>query len=175
VKAGVEEETAQLLRSVSIFEEPTAPLTSYEATLRLDTRDVPYYEALSDVGRWWAGLPGYEPAPVPETARLPMYSTRYSFHQDLDPGRVEEQCRLAKDLGCEAVIVDDGWQTTSNERGYAYTGDWETAPEKIPDERAHVDRVHDLGMKFMLWYSVPFVGVNSRAWERFSGKLTPRG
>lgn len=171
VKAGVEEETAELLCSVSIFEEPTAPLASYEATLRLDTRDVPYHEAISDVGRWWAGLPGYEPAPVPETARLPMYSTWYSFHQDLDPGRVEEQCRLAKDLGCEAVIVDDGWQTTSNERGYAYTGDWEPAPEKVPDMREHVERVHALGMRFLLWYSVPFVGVNSRAWERFSGML----
>lgn len=171
VKAGVEEETAELLCSVSIFEEPTAPLASYEATLRLDTRELPYHEAISGVGRWWAGLPGYEPAPVPETARLPMYSTWYSFHQDLDPGRVEDQCSLAKDLGCEAVIVDDGWQTTSNERGYAYTGDWEPVPEKVPDMRTHVDRVHALGMKFLLWYSVPFVGVNSRAWERFSGML----
>jgi len=138
VKVGVEEETARLLCSISIFEEPTAPLTGYEATLRLDTRDIPYHEALSDAGRWWAGLPGYEPAPVPETARLPMYSTWYGFHQDLDPGRVEEQCRLAKDLGCEAMIVDDGWQTTSNERGYAYTGDWEPATEKVPDMREHV-------------------------------------
>ncbi|MDQ4129042.1 MAG: alpha-galactosidase [Actinomycetota bacterium] len=171
VKVGVEEETAELLCSVSIFEEPTAPLTGYEATLRLDTRDIPYHEALSAVGRWWAGLPGYEPAPVPENARLPMYSTWYSFHQDLDPGRVEEQCRLAKDLGCGAVIVDDGWQTTSNERGYAYTGDWEVAPEKVPDMREHVARVHALGMEFLLWYSVPFVGVHSRAWERFSGML----
>ncbi len=37
--------------------------------------------------------------------------------------------------------------------------------------RAHVDRVHALGIKFLLWYSVPFVGVRSRAWERFSGML----
>jgi alpha-galactosidase len=145
VKVGVEEETAEMGYLVSIFEEPTAPLTGYEAMLRLDTRDIPYHEAISDVGRWWAGLPGYEPAPVPEIARLPMYSTWYSFHQGLDPGRVEEQCRPAKDLGCEAVIVDDGWQTTSNERGYAYTGDWEPTPEKVPDMRAHVDRIHALG------------------------------
>ena len=116
-------------------------------------------------------MPGYEPAGVPESARLPMYSTWYSFHQDLDPGRIEEQCRLAKELGCEAVIVDDGWQTTSNERCYAYTGDWEPTPEKVPDMRAYVDRVHALGMKVLLWYSVPFVGRHSKAWERFSGML----
>jgi alpha-galactosidase len=169
--AGVHEESGEASCWVRLFDEPPAPLAVYEATLRLDSRDLPYHEVLSDVGRWWAGLPGYEPAGVPETARLPMYSTWYSFHQDLDPGRVEEQCRLAKELGCEAVIVDDGWQTTSNERGYAYTGDWEPAPEKVPDMRAHVDRVHALGMKFLLWYSVPFVGLHSRAWHRFSGML----
>jgi alpha-galactosidase len=169
--AGVHEESGEASCWVRLFDEPPAPLAVYEATLRLDTRDLPFYETLSDVSRWWAGLPGYEPAGVPETARLPMYSTWYSFHQDLDPGLVEEQCRLAKELGCEAVIVDDGWQTTSNERGYAYTGDWEPAPEKVPDMRAHVDRVHALGMKFLLWYSVPFVGHHSRAWDRFSGML----
>jgi alpha-galactosidase len=169
--AGVHEESGETSCWVSLFDEPPAPLDVYEATLRLDTRDLPYHQALSDVSRWWAILPGYEPAGVPETARLPMYSTWYSFHQDLDPGRVEEQCQLAKELGCEAVIVDDGWQTTSNERGYAYTGDWVPAPEKVPDMRAHVDRVHALGMKFLLWYSVPFVGLHSRAWDRFSGML----
>jgi alpha-galactosidase len=169
--AGVHEESGEASCWVRLFDEPLAPLGVYEATLRLDTRDLPYYETLSDVSRWWAGLPGYEPAGVPETARLPMYSTWYSFHQDLEPGRVEEQGRLAKELGCEAVIVDDGWQTTSNERGYAYTGDWEPAPEKIPDMREHVDRVHALGMKCLLWYSVPFVGRHSKAWERFSGML----
>ena len=126
------------------------PLVATKATLGLDTRDLPYYETLSGVSRWWAGLPGHGPAGVPETARLPMYSTWYSFHQDLEPGRVEEQCRLAKELGCEAVIVDNGWQTTSNERGYAYTGDWEPAPEKVPDMREHVDGVHALEMKFLL-------------------------
>ena len=100
--AGVHEESGEASCWVRLFDEPHAPLGVYEATLRLDTRYLPYYETLSDVSRWWAGLPGYEPAGVPETARLPMYSTWYSFHQDLEPGRVEEQCRLAKELGCEA-------------------------------------------------------------------------
>jgi alpha-galactosidase len=169
--AGVHEESGEARCWVRLFDEPLAPFGVYDATLRLDTRDLPYYETLSDVSRWWAGLPGYEPAGVPESARLPMYSTWYSFHQELEPGRVEEQCRLAKELGCEAVIMDDGWQTTSNERGSAYTGDWEPAPEKVPDMREHVDRVHALGMKFLLWYSVPFIGRHSKAWERFSGML----
>jgi len=174
VKAGVEEESAEIVCSVGFFEAPVAPFAEYEATLRLDSRDVPYYEALAGVGHWWAGMPGYGPAPVPETARLPMYSTWYGFHQDLDPGRVEGQCRLAKELGCEAVIVDDGWQTTSSERGYAHTGDWEPVKEKFPDMAAHVGRVHGLGMEYLLWYSVPFVGYESEAYRRFDGRLLNR-
>src|SRR6266702_3583774 len=93
---------------------------------------------------WWASLPDYQPALVPETARLPMYSTWYSFHQQVMAAQIEEQCRLAKALGCEAVIVDDGWHTAGVARNYASTGDWEVAAEKIPDMKAHVARVHEL-------------------------------
>ena len=34
---------------------------------------------------------------------------------------------------------------------------------------AHVARVHQLGLKYILWYSVPFVGKYSRAAKRFEG------
>ncbi|QHW35515.1 alpha-galactosidase (plasmid) [Paenibacillus rhizovicinus] len=169
--AWIIEETAEYECSVQLFMEPGAPIDHYSATLRIDTRDIPYYDSIREVGEWWAGMPGYLPSPVPDTARLPMYSTWYSFHQQVTPEEVEEQCRMAKELGCEAVIVDDGWQTSNNERGYAYCGDWEVSPERIPDMKAHVRRVHQLGMKYLLWYSVPFVGIHSKAWKRFEGKM----
>ncbi|GLV54783.1 hypothetical protein KDH_16300 [Dictyobacter sp. S3.2.2.5] len=171
IKAGVSEETGELHCSLNLFVESSPELADYTATLRLDTRAIPYYTALDNVQRWWAEQPGYEPAPVPEPARLPMYSTWYSFHQQLEPAAIEAQCRIAKELGCEAVIVDDGWQTINNERGYAYCGDWEVATEKIPDMKAHVARVHELGMKYVLWYSVPFVGQHSKAWSRFNNRM----
>lgn len=171
MKAGVSEETGEIHCSLDLFVESSPELSDYKATLRLDTRAIPYYTALNEVQQWWAQQPGYEPAQVPEPARLPMYSTWYSFHQHLEPTAIEAQCRIAKELGCEAVIVDDGWQTINNERGYAYCGDWEVATEKIPDMKAHVARVHELGMKYILWYSVPFVGQHSKAWPRFSNRM----
>jgi alpha-galactosidase len=146
-------------------------MTHYEVTLRLDTRSIPYHSALADVAKWWAGLPGMEPSRVPEHARLPMYSSWYSFHQKLFPEGLERQCRLAKQLGMESVIVDDGWQTDDNSRGYAYCGDWEVTPVKFADFAAHVARVHDIGMKYILWFSVPFVGIHSKAYRRFEGKV----
>jgi len=171
MRAGLREETAEFEIWLELFTEACPPISRYEAILRIDTRDIFYADSLREVGEWWAGLPGYEPSAVPEAARLPMYSTWYSFHQQLVPEEIEKQCRLARELGCEAVIVDDGWQTLNNERGYAYCGDWEVSPERIPDMKAFVDRVHALGMKFILWYSVPFVGRYSKAWSRFEGKF----
>lgn len=170
-QAGVHEETAVFRCSVTLFEEPTSPLAKYEATLRVDLRDLAYYDSLNEVQMWWSGLPGLTPSSVPATARAPMYSTWYSLHQFVTPEAIEEQCRLAKALGCETVIVDDGWQTSDNARGYAYCGDWEVCAAKIPDMKAHVERVHGLGMKYMLWYSVPYIGRHSKAWERFGDKM----
>ncbi|MFC5471504.1 glycoside hydrolase family 36 protein [Cohnella suwonensis] len=100
-----------------------------------------------------------------------MYSTWYTFHQQLTHEGIEEQCSLAKASGCNAVIVDDGWQTSDNARGYAYCGDWLVCGEKIPDMKAHVERVHALGMKYLLWYSFPFVGRNSESWVKYQDKL----
>lgn len=153
---------------VQLFTGPQATINTYELTLRLDKRDVPYWQTLKEVAQWWEKMPAYKANISPDAARLPMYSTWYSFHQKLEPKAVEEQCRLAKSLGCETVIEDDGWQTLDSNRGYAYTGDWN--PDRIPKMKAHVDKVHQLGMKFMLWYSVPFVGEKSKIYPKFVGK-----
>ncbi|ASA19679.1 glycoside hydrolase family 36 protein [Paenibacillus donghaensis] len=169
--AGLHEESASFDCRVTLFAEPCSPLQQYELTLRLDARRHPYYEALQEVSDWWASLEGCRPAPVPETAREPMYSTWYSFHQQLEPEAVEEQCRIAAQLGCKAVIIDDGWQTSDESRGYAYCGDWAVSPAKLPEMKHHVARVHQLGLKYLLWYAVPFIGKHSMAWSRFGHKL----
>ncbi len=168
---GLHEETSCFHCSVTLFAESSPPVDHLEITLRLDSRSHPYYEALKGVTEWWAGLPGCDPSPVPEAAREPMYSTWYSFHQQLTPDAVEAECRAAAAVGCKTVIVDDGWQTSDATRGYAYCGDWRESTEKIPDLKAHVARIHKYGMKFMLWYAVPFIGKHSQAWARFENKL----
>ncbi|MBO5091950.1 MAG: alpha-galactosidase, partial [Clostridia bacterium] len=72
--------------------------------------------------------------------------------------------------GMDTVIVDDGWQTDDNSRGYGYCGDWEVCKAKIPNMKDFVDKIHDLDMRFMVWFSVPFVGVHSKSFARFKGK-----
>jgi len=169
--AKVIEETACANCHVSLFCAPVPPLTEYSTTVRFDARPLPYHDTMRAVSDWWAAMPAYTPAAVPEHARLPMYSTWYSFHLGITPEAIERQCKLARALGMQSVIVDDGWQTEDKNRGYAYCGDWEAASGKFPDFRAHVDRVHAIGMKYLLWFSVPFVGVHTKAYERFRDKF----
>lgn len=60
-------------------------------------------------------------------------------------------------------LYNYGWQTDDNNREYAYCGDWEVKETKIKNMRNFVEQVHNVGMKFMLWYSVPFVGKYTNA------------
>jgi len=166
--SGVREEDGLLYNEVVFFSEPHAKLGEYTAALRLDRRPLPYWTALREVGEWWARQPGYEPAAVPEPARLPVYSTWYNYHQSVDAAVLLEEVAIARKMGFDSIIVDDGWQTMDTGRGYAFTGDWE--PERMPDMKGFVDGCHALGVKVMLWYAVPFVGKNAKAAPRFKDK-----
>jgi alpha-galactosidase len=168
IQSYLREEDARFYCTLVFFDEKIPPLEEYSVQIRIDTRKIPYFKALDEVSKWWATMENYTPAPVPDFAKWPMYSTWYSFHQNLNADDVVNECRIAKQLGFDAVIVDDGWQTLDSQRGYAFTGDWE--PVRIPDMKGFVQRVHDLGMKFLLWYSLPFVGENSKNYGRFKGK-----
>lgn len=169
IRSGVVEESAKLVNEVVINVD--CAISDYTAEIRIDTRDIPFYRCVEDVSKWWETFDGYTPALVPDTAREPLYSAWYSFHQQIDVPRIVDECRFFADLGCKSIIVDDGWQTDNNARGYAYCGDWEVTPVKIPDMKAFVDAVHETGLKFILWYSVPFVGEHSKAYERFKDKM----
>lgn len=158
---GVNEETGMLLCRIAISLEGHAG--HYSVILRRDRQNCRYEKALAEVAQWWETF--YPPMPVPELARQPMYSTWYSYHQHTVAHKLEAECAQAVQDGFGCVIVDDGWQTLDMQRGYAYCGDWE--PLKIPDMKEHVERVHALGMKYLLWYSVPFVGKHSQAFQSF--------
>jgi alpha-galactosidase len=168
LRGHVREEDVRLYVALSLFKEKHPPLKSYQITLRFDARPLPYHAVLRDTARWWAAQENYQPAPVPETARVPVFSTWYCYHQNIDPDTIVEECRIGGELGLGGVIVDDGWQTRDSNRGYAFTGDWK--PERIPDMKGFVDRIHALGQKFLLWYSVPMVGEKSEAVKRFKDK-----
>lgn len=162
------EEDSKFYCNIEFFSEPHHPIKEYIIDIRIDRRNIPYYESISESTDWWASMPNYTPAPVPDIARMPMYSTWYNFHQNLDVAEVIKECKIGKEMGLEAVIVDDGWQTMDNKRGYAYTGDW--IPERMGNMKAFVDSLHAFDMKILLWYSLPFIGEKANLFDQFKGK-----
>ncbi|MEU7003208.1 glycoside hydrolase family 36 protein [Nonomuraea sp. NPDC046570] len=157
--AGVIEETGEFVFT----------LRGQGLRIRLDLSKRPFSAAIADVTAWWQV--GRHLPPTPTAARLPVYSTWYSMHQEVSAESVELQAGLAKELGCETIIVDDGWQTADRARGYAFCGDWEPNTTAFPDISGHVARVRELGMAYLLWYAIPFVGKHNAAFERFEGKF----
>jgi len=151
------------------FTEKMPLTTHYKTKIRVDRRAIHFSESIEDIGKWWASFEELKPAIVPKAASYPVYSTWYAYHQNFEPKQLLEECQLSAKLGYQAIIVDDGWQTLDGGRGYDYTGDWE--PDRIPKTREFVKNVHELGMKCMFWYSVPFCGKKSNAYQRFRGKF----
>jgi len=170
---GVEEETVEFPGRF-IYRNAT-PTKEWTTEIRLDRRPRHFSETIREASDWISRR--FPPCRVPDAAFEPLYSTWYNFHQDVHDRDIERECAAAAELGMKTLIVDDGWQTDDTNRGYAFCGDWEASPRRFPDFRAHVDRVHKLGMKYMVWYSVPFVGSNSKNYARFKGKYLsePKG
>ena len=171
IMTGVVEENGNLRFRIDLFTKTCPEMKEYEATVRIDRRNIPFYKSVVDVKNWWTEL-GYKSAHVPKEARLPLYSCWYSFHTKIDPEKIIYECKIAKELGMETVIVDAGWYTDSLSDEFAKTsGDWEISKAKIPNMQAFVDEIHKLGMKFMIWFSVPFVGFESKNHERFKQRF----
>lgn len=161
------EETAEIICEAVFFTLPTNAIDAYSAKIRIDMRNIPFYDSIYETVDWWENECGYKSAFVPESAKQPMDSLWYSFHQNLDKEEILKECQLSKELGMETVIIDDGWQTDDNNRGYAYCGDWSVCERKMGNMAALVEEIHKIGQKVILWYSVPFVGLYSEKYEEF--------
>lgn len=168
-KMGVIEEKGELIVKIGLFPHKNKMCKEYSGTVRIDRRELPLEVVAADISKWYE-LEN-KPMKVPELAREAMYSTWYSYHQELTAADIEKEAKLAKEVGMKAIIVDDGWQTDDSNRGYAYCGDWEPSHRRIPDMKKHVEEVHKMGMKYLLWYSVPFLGIHSKAWDKFKDKI----
>jgi len=167
MNARIREEDGFIYGRIELLKEPVESGKNYSTQLRVDFRPLHFSQVLQETAHWWSEF--YPPMHAPQSCYYPIYSTWYSYHQNLVPESLLAECSAAYEMGFRTIIVDDGWQTQDNSRGYDYTGDWE--PQRIPQMEEFVGQVHDLGMKFMMWYSVPFCGKKSAAYQDFKGKF----
>ena len=166
----IDEKSCRLTGHFRFFTESPTPRRGHRLRLRLDARRLGTDAAVREAADWIFAANGFVAAEVPDVAREPLYSTWYAHWQDVRADELEREAKIAADLGMKAMILDDGWQKVRSKTFYSATGDWMPVAERFPDMAGHVARVKAMGLKYMLWLSVPFVGCESAAWTRFEGK-----
>ncbi len=171
ISSGVIEENGRIALRIKFFSEPDAPLSEYHAVVRIDRRPQFYADTLADITKWFQEECGNPAAKIPALAYEPVYSSWYTWHQNLFAATIEQQMEEAAKYGFKGIILDDGWQTDDNNRGYAFCGDWEVSRNRFTDFAAHIKKIHEKGMYYILWYAVSLLGMKSKKYEEFKDKV----
>ena len=85
---------------------------------------------------------------------------------DFTEEKLIQQVEKAAELGVELFVLDDGWfgERNSDDRSL---GDWVVNQEKLPNGIAGLaDKVHELGMKFGLWFEPEMISRYSNLFEK---------
>ena len=99
MKAGIREEDNRLYFSFHFYDTKVAKRKHLVAKLRIDSRDVFWSDAVREAADWMTEVSGRKPANVPDAAFAPLYSTWYSFHQDVHQDEIERECEIASKMG----------------------------------------------------------------------------
>ena len=161
----------EILLKVEIIDDGLFQQPDHEIILRVDKRPLEYYDAVAEACDWMRSFLK-KLIPIPEGARVPLYSSWYNFHQEPEQKLLTEELKVAAEMGFRTVILDDGWQFEGKNTGdYYKCGDWHVALDKFPDFKKFVDDVHSFGMKLMMWFPVPFAGFATEDYRRFKDKM----
>lgn len=171
-----DEDVAELALTLGVSEEhktfvvEVRPVRPRSAPLRvvLDTSGDTLAPVVQRLTGWLSARHAEPPLVPPPAARVPVYSTWYTFTQDVDADLVAAEGALAAQLGCGSVFVDDGWQRLAHGRGYQGCGDWRPDPAKFPDLTATVDRLHGQGLAVALWVAPLLLGDQSDVFARLA-------
>lgn len=144
---------------------------NYKLRIRIDEREIPYYDAISEVSEWWEQFyPTHRNCA--ESGELPIYSTWYNYHQNPTQESLEKELSEAAECGFGSLIIDDGWSYDGTGFGdYRDCGNWKVATSKFFDFGGFINQMHELGVKVAVWFPVPFVGYLSEDYQRFQGKI----
>lgn len=157
--------------SAVLFANHTEAITDYETYLRIDLRSIPMYDAVQDAAKWWQNKLEIIKN-IPELSYAPLYSSWYNFHQNPEQTLLTEELKAAAEAGFRTAILDDGWQFEGEStKDYKKAGDWKVAKDKFPDFVKFVQDAHAAGLKLIVWFTTPFVGLLSESYKKYRNKL----
>lgn len=165
----INEKTAEMDCTITMGLEQFGCKNNCSIEIMSNENETPVCEICEDCEKWWSDCYDFN-LNIPEEVYNPAYSTWYSYHHDFTADELLDECKTAKQLGMDLLLVDSGWHNADKSCGSKYSGDYNSAAEKIPDMREFAENVHKIGMKVILWYSVSFAGFESDIWKRFGDK-----
>ena len=158
VHFGVSEER----KSFVIHLKPVSP-SNDPLILTVDRRGGQLTEVTARLARWLSDRCAGTVAVPDPLSREPVYSTWYTFAQDINSDVVVNEAHRAVELGCGSVFIDDGWQRLGRDRGYQGCGDWLPDQGKFFDLAGTVEQIHRSGASVALWVAPLLLGEHSDA------------
>ena len=159
VQCGVSEERKSFVVEVR----PVRPLQT-DLVVVLDGMRSGLAETIARLAGWLSARCDGVPLTPHQTTRRPVYSTWYTFTQDIDADLVTSEAVLAAQLGCGSVFIDDGWQRHGHSRGYQGCGDWLPDEAKFADLAATIETIHGHDAAVGLWVAPLLLGRQSDAY-----------
>lgn len=84
---------------------------------------------------------------------------------DFNEEKLLNMAEKARELGIELFVLDDGWFGKRND-DTSSLGDWYVNKEKLPHGLSSLSqKVHQLGLKFGLWFESEMISKNSRLYH----------
>ena len=85
---------------------------------------------------------------------------------DFDDKKLVEFAKVAKNLGIEMLVMDDGWFGKRND-DHSSLGDWFVNEEKLKGGLAPlIKQINDLGLKFGIWYEPEMISPDSELYRQ---------
>ncbi len=103
----------------------------------------------------------------------PLYNTWFGYYHGINQEICERIIPIAKEIGCEYFVIDDGWQRNNGEGIY---GDWVVDEKKFPQRLSYIKELCTRnGLHFGIWFAPIMAHPNSQAVREHPQWLVKRG
>lgn len=108
------------------------------------------------------------PSNFRDELRPVLYNSWEATHYDVNEQQQIKLADVAKEIGVELFVVDDGWfKDRTDGRSQSGLGNFDVDTHKFPNGlKPLIDHVHGLGMKFGLWVEPENVNPNSDIYRK---------
>lgn len=103
----------------------------------------------------------------------PLYNTWFGYYRDINEKICERIIPIARELGCEYFVIDDGWQRNNGEDVY---GDWIVDESKFPNGLTYIKQLcNKHNLHFGIWFAPIMSAPGSQVAREHPEWLVKRG